>query len=173
MARFTNPAIIEGGLDSLALPYAQFISLTTQSATVPNVMQAVMFEHVVFSHGITVQNGTAGYPSRITFENAGVYNIAFSGMLHNTGGGGNGQDIFMWFRQNDQDIPDSNTRLTVSTNSPYMVAAWNIFVSVEAGDYVELVGYPTNTHIVLEYVPAIPGDGPAIPSVILTVNQVA
>lgn len=172
MARFTHPSN-EGNGISAVLPYhGSFISLQTQDAPVPNVEQAVMFETTVLSYGVTIQNGTAGYPSRITFENPGVYNIAFSGQLHNLGGGGSGQDIFMWFKQNGINITDSNTRLTVSTNSPYMVAAWNIFVTVEANDYIELVGYPTNHQIVLEYVPSTNGN-PAIPSMILTVNQVA
>lgn len=172
MARFTHPANDGSGI-SAVLPYhGQFISLQTQDATVPNVTQAVMFETTVLSYGVTIANGTEGYPSRVIFENAGVYNLAFSGQLHHLGGGGTGQDIFMWFRQNGVDIPDSNTRLTVSTNSPYVVAAWNIFVTVEAGDYVELVGYPTNHQIVLEYIPSANGH-PAIPSMIMTVNQVA
>lgn len=81
----------------------------------------------------------------------------------------------MWFRKNDQDIADSNTRMTVTTNSPYIVASWNFFVEVNAGDYVELVGYPNNTSIVLETVPARTSApiAPAIPSMIMTVNQVA
>lgn len=172
MARFTHPASDGSGISAVLPFHGSFISLTTQDAPVPNVKQAVMFEETVLSQGVTVVNGDAGYPSRITFENAGVYNLAFSGQLHHLGGGGTGQDIFMWFEQNGVVIPDSNTRLTVSTNSPYVVAAWNIFVSVEAGDYVELVGYPTNHQIVLEYVPAN-GSTPAIPSMIMTVNQVA
>lgn len=174
MARFTHPAIFDGGLNNLALPHGQFLSLQTQSATVPNVMQAVMFETPIFSQGVTVENGDWGYPSRITFEHAGIYNVQFSGQLHHLtgGGGGSGSSIRMWFRQNGINIPNSNTSLTIASGN-YLVAAWNIFVSVEAGDYIELVGYPMTTDIILEYIPAIPGDGPAIPSMILTVNQVA
>lgn len=149
----------------------QFISLQTQQASEPNVMQAVMFEVPVISNGVTVENGSSGYPSRITFAHPGIYNLAFSGQLHHTGGGGTGQDIFMWFKQNGVDIPNSNTRLSVTTNNPYTIAAWNIFVEVAANDYVELVGFPTNKNIVLEYVPSTNGH-PAIPSMILTVNKV-
>lgn len=170
MSRFTHPAIFDGGLANLVVPHAQFISLQTQQALVPSVTQAVMLETTVFSQGVTIENGTEGYLSRITFENSGVYNIAFSGQLHHLGGGGPADTIFMWFRHNGIDIADSNTRITVP-NGKYAVAAWNIFVSAEAGDYVELVGHPDNISIVLEYIAS--NAHPATPSVILTVNQVA
>jgi len=151
--------------------------MTKQQALTPNVTQPVMFEVTDLSHGVTVEMNElpTPYKSRITFENAGVYNLAFSGQLHHEGGGGNGQDIYMWFRKNGGDIPDSNTRLTVTTNSPYIVAAWNFFVQVEAGDFVELVGYPDNVKIVLQTIPArtTAPISPAIPSMIMTVNQVA
>ena len=154
-----------------SLYYGSFYSSTTQQATVPNVKQAVMFENTVFAQGVSIQQDIDGYYTKITFANAGKYNIAFSGQLHHLGGGGSGQDIYMWFRQNGIDIPDSNTRLTVTTNSPYIVAAWNIFVDVQAGDNIQLVGYPTSTSIILQASPAT-GTQPAIPSVILTVNQI-
>ena len=153
------------------LYYGSFYSSTTQQATVPNVTQAVMFENTAFAQGISIQQDLNGYYTEITFANAGKYNIAFSGQLYHLGGGGSGQNIYMWFRQNGIDIPDSNTRLTVTTNSPYIVAAWNIFVDVQAGDNIQLVGYPTSTSIILQASPAT-GTQPAIPSVILTVNQI-
>lgn len=159
------------GASSLAY-VGSFSSLTTQQATVPNVTQAVMLEVTDLSNGITVENGTAGYPSRITFSNPGIYNISFSGQLHYIGGGGSEHDIYMWFRQNGIDIPNSNTRVSISSSNKYCVAAWNIFVTVLSGDYVELVGYPTNTEVILEYTPAT-ASYPAIPSVILTANKVA
>ena len=173
MARFTHPAIITGGISGLSVPHGSFVSLTTQQAQTAGVKQAVMFEETLLSQGITMENGIGGYPSQITFENPGVYNIAFSGQLHHVtgGGGGAGSSVFIWFEKNGQKIPDSNTKLSIDTGN-YAVAAWNIFVEVESGDYIELVGYPETVDVVLEYIPSN-GTYPASPSVILTVNQVA
>lgn len=164
-----------GPMGSLTDAYhGSFYSLLDQQATVPNVTQAVVFEQTDLSNGVTVETDGNGYKTEITFQYAGVYNIAFSGQLHHRGGGGSGENIFMWFRQNGNDIPNSNTKLTVP-NGRFIVAAWNIFVSVNAGDNVQLVGYPDNASITLEHIDAslTPPIQPAVPSVILTVNRVA
>ena len=65
------------------------------------------------------------------------------GQLHHRGGGGSGENIFIWFRQNEFDIFAWNTKLTVP-NGRFLVAVWNIFVTVALGYFVQLVGYPDN-----------------------------
>jgi hypothetical protein len=158
-----------GPMGSLQDAYhGSFYSLVDQQASVPNVTQAVQFEQTSLSNGVSVVNN-----NEITFQYAGVYNVAFSGQLHHRGGGGSGETIYMWFRQNGNDIPATNTKLTVP-NGKFIVAAWNIFVSVNNGDIIQLVGYPDNRSIVLEHVDASTNPlKPAIPSVILTVNRIA
>jgi len=59
-------------------------------------------------------------------------------------------------------------------NSRY-VAAWNFFVDVTnpATDYYQIMWYTSSTSAQLQYVPAQTNpDVPAIPSAIVTVNQV-
>lgn len=109
--------------------------------------------------------------SKIKAQYDGVYNFAFSFQFHNTGGGGNGQTVEIWFTKNGQPIPDSNTRVAVNTNSPYVVAAWNIFQKLNANDYVQMYWATDNHHIVMKYNTGLMG-GPAIPSTIITVNQI-
>jgi hypothetical protein len=164
-----------GPMGSLQDAYhGSFYSLLDQQATVPNVTQAIVFEETDLSNGVTVEQDGDGYYTEITFQYAGVYNIAFSGQLHHRGGGGNGESIYIWFRQNGNDIPATTTKLTVP-NGKFVVAAWNIFVSVSDGDVVQIVGYPDNASIALEHMDATltPPIQPATPSVILTVNRVA
>ena len=102
---------------------------------------------------------------------AGTYNIQFSAQLHNTGGGGSGNTVNIWFRLNGSDIANSDTKVTVPSNAPYVVAAWNFIVTVAANNYVELVWFTDNANIILEQEPAT-ATHPAIPSVILTANQI-
>jgi hypothetical protein len=72
-------------------------------------------------------------------------------------------------------MPDTNTKVTVTANNPYFVAAWNFFVDASQNDYYELMWSSTDNHTVIEYeapVTTPAGVHPAVPSLILTVNQV-
>lgn len=109
--------------------------------------------------------------SKMRAQYAGVYNFAFSFQFHNDGGGGNGQTVEIWFAKNGTAIPDSNTRIAVNTNSPYVVSAWNIFQKLNATDYLQMYWATDNHHIRMKYNTGTMG-GPAIPSAIITVNQV-
>jgi hypothetical protein len=126
------------------------------------------------ANGVSVaSNGT--HLTRITFANTGTYNIQFSAQFHNTGGGGAGNTVDIWFRLDGTNIPDSNTQLTVPSNAPFVVAAWNFVQTFTAGQYVEIMWATDNASIIIEQVPAVlapPYDAPAIPSVIITVQQV-
>lgn len=161
-----------GPMGSLQDAYhGSFYSLLDQQALVPNVTQAVVFEKTSFSNGVSIQADVNGFLNKIVFQYAGMYNIDFSAQLHNLGGGGSGENIFIWFRKNGIDIPDTNTKLTVA-NGKFVIASWNIFVNVNNGDFVQLVGYPDNASITLEHLDATETQ-PAVPSIILTVNRIA
>jgi hypothetical protein len=122
--------------------------------------------NVVQANGIVINSG-----SRITFSYPGTYNIQFSAQLHNTGGGGSGHTIDIWYAYNGTDVAWSDTRVDVISNSPYVVAAWNFFQTVSAGDYIELKWATDNTNIVIE-ASAASSPHPAIPSLIVTVQQI-
>jgi hypothetical protein len=60
--------------------------------------------------------------------------------------------------------------MDITANNPYYVAAWNFFVNANANDYYEIIWSSSDNHSVAEYEPA--GVHPAVPSIIVTVNQV-
>ena len=144
--------------------YGSFYSTQNQSLA-KDAIGAVTLNNTDFNNGVSIVSN-----SRITIANAGKYNIAFSAQLHNNGGGGAGTTVNIWLAKNGTAVADSNTRVSVNTNSPYIVAAWNFFVNASAGDYYELMWSTDNAQIQMDYQAA--GAHPAIPSVILTVNQV-
>lgn len=155
-----------------------FESRVTQSVQTEDTPTPMTFESTVQSRGVSITNDPNGKPSEITFTNSGTYNIQFSSQMNNTGGGGSGKLTAIWLRRNGVDVEYSATRVTVNTNSPYVVAAWNFVVSANAGDNYELYWASTNTHIVMPAIPASIYSGPGtttrpgVPSIILTVTQV-
>lgn len=149
--------------------YGSFYSLTDQTdGTTPHVFYC---ENTADADGVSMELNDDGKKSQMTFAHAGTYNVQFSAQLHRLGGGGSGNEVNIWFRLNGEDIVASDTKLSVQSNAPYVVAAWNFIVSIAAGDYVEITWFTTNVNIVLEHEDAT-ADHPAIPSVIMTAQQI-
>jgi hypothetical protein len=85
----------------------------------------------------------------------------------------------VWFRVNGTDVPRSASRFDIparktSTDWSHVVGTVNIFLELQAGDYVEIAGTTSSTLVALEHYPAdvvIPR--PAIPAAIVTVQYIA
>jgi hypothetical protein len=131
------------------------------------------------SDGVSVASGpgdVGGRSSYITFSNPGVYNIAFSAQLFRTQGGSS-DTVTIWLRQNGADVPDSATDVTLISNGQKVVAAWNFFVEISCDggtcDTAQLMWSFDNTSTNIYYQDAQSDPTrPAIPSIIMTVNQV-
>lgn len=112
--------------------------------------------------GISIVSG-----SRITFANAGVYNIQFSSQVQQ---GAGKALIHIWFKKNGTNIPESATALHVNGND-FAIPAWNFIKTFNAGDYAEIAWQSDLSTTTFPFIPAS-GNIPAIPSIIVTVNQV-
>jgi hypothetical protein len=145
--------------------YGAFHDETTQSAAL-NTATPIQFNTTDFSSGVSVVDNT-----RVTVAYSGVYNVQFSLQFHGLSGGGNGTTAQVWLDNNGTAVPQSNTKVTVNNNSPYVVAAWNFLVYLKANHYCRLMWATDNTQIKIESSSASPG--PAIPGSIITVTQVA
>lgn len=149
--------------------YGSFYSSVDQTdGTNPYAMAA---EFTADADGVSMELNLSNKKTRMTFAHTGTYNIQFSAQLHNTGGGGSGNTVNIWFRLNGNDIANSDTKVTVPSNAPYVVAAWNFMLSLAAGDYVEIIWFTDNSNIILEH-EAAGANHPAIPSIIMTAQQV-
>jgi len=144
--------------------YGSFYSTVDQSLA-KDATGPMTYNTTDLTNGVSVVSS-----SRITLANAGKYNIQFSAQFHHLGGGGSGDTVNIWLAKNGSPVADSNTRLTITSSTKYSVAAWNFFVDASSGDYYEIIWSTDNANIVIEHEPA--GAHPAIPSVILTVNQI-
>ena len=113
--------------------------------------------------------------SEITVPNTGVYDLQFSAQFQNTD---NAQhDVVIWFKVNGSDLANSATVLTVPARKSsnvygYAVAAWNVFFNLNSSDYVEIYWIKENALVTMEH-RASTATHPAVPSVIVTIQQVA
>lgn len=134
--------------------------------TTINTPTPIPAEITDFSSGVTVVAN-----NQFTVASAGLYNLQFSLQLHHRGGGGSGETVEIWLVKNGLAVADSATRLIVP-NSRFIVAAWNFFVQLGAGEHAQLMFYTNNANIVIEHLP-INGVVPAIPSSIVTMTRIA
>jgi hypothetical protein len=147
-----------GGLGS----YGSFYDTTTQTNAVA-AGNAMRFNTTDFNSGVSIVSN-----SRITFTNAGKYNIAFSAQMEKTDGGTDTAEI--WLKKNGNNVAFTNTKFYLVGNSAKEVAAWNFFVNASANDYFEIFWYSADSAV--RVFAEIAGTRPAIPSIIMTVNQI-
>jgi hypothetical protein len=144
-----------------------FWSTQSQSPVAVNAPTAFTFTNTdpLATDGVSLSQS-----SRVVFEHAGVYNIAFSAVLAKSDAGEDFVDI--WLKKNDDNVPDTNTVLRLNAKDDRRVAAWNFFVSVQAGDHIELMWLARTSPTTFIAAESATGPKPAVPSIILTVNQV-
>lgn len=133
---------------------------------------AITYNTQDISDGVTLASG-----SRLTVPNTGIYDLQFSAQLRNTDN--TQHEAIIWFKVNGTDLANSGTTVTVPARKTsniygYAVAAWNIFLNLNSADYVEIFWLPSSTLVTLEHLPAsVTPAYPAIPSIIVSVQQVA
>jgi hypothetical protein len=151
--------------------YGAFSSNVDQTGSI-SAGTAMTFNSVDVADGVTVASS-----SRITVPNTGIYNLQFSAQFKNVEN--TQEDVTIWFRVDGVDLANSATQMTIPARKSasifgYGVAAWNIFLSLTAAQYVQIVWLPTVATLTMEALPASLSPAyPAIPSVIATMNQVA
>jgi hypothetical protein len=144
--------------------YGSFYDTTTQVATVINTATAITFNTTDLSQGVYIDSPT----SRIVVDSEGIYNFDTSFQLDKTSGGTAVFDF--WFRLNGVDVANSASRISVQGNNAEIFSSLNYFFDLKANDYIELMFSVTDLSVELKtFAAAVPH--PAIPSIILTVNN--
>lgn len=158
-------------LNAYAHAYGAFSDSTDQTGSI-TVGTAMTFNTTDIADGVTLASG-----SQLTVPTDGIFDLQFSAQFKNTD---NAQHIVtVWFKIDGVDVPNSATQITVPARKSvgingFAVAAWNIFLDMNAGQYVEIFWLPESLAVTLETLPAsVTPAYPAIPSVIATVQQVA
>jgi len=159
-----------GGGKYVRFPYGAFQSGVDQTAVV-NTATAMTFNVTDYSNDVSVVSN-----SMITVVNSGVYNLQWSGQFENADT--QLHDASVWIRVNGADVVGSNGLVSVPNKhggvNGHTVVAWNYFVQLNAGDYVELWWSTDDAQVSLQYYAA--GTSPTRPttaSVIATLSFVS
>jgi hypothetical protein len=155
----------------LAFPYGAFSDFTDQTTTI-NTATLMGLSVTDFSNEVSLQTG-----SKITVANAGVYNLQFSVQLQNLDNAP--QDVFIWLKQNGTDITGSTGLVGMparkSAGVPFHdIKGWNYFLSMNAGDYVQIYWSTTNVDVTIQTYPASGSPTkPSTASVVATLSFVS
>ena len=153
--------------------YGSFYDLTDQTVSTINTPTAISYNTTDFAEGVVIEsNGTK--PTRIKVSNTGKYNIQFSAQLGRSAGTST-ETISIWLRKNGTDVVASCTDVVIHGSAALsdLVAAWNFFQNLQANDYIEIMWSSTDTNLLIDYQEARTSPTrPAVPSIILTVQQV-
>ena len=125
--------------------------------------------------GVSIQPNGNGDLTRITFENAGVYNIMFSLQTKNPLSVETEFDV--WFRKNGVDVPNSNSHFTALRShlgiDGALVMTMTYLLTINPADYIEIVWHVEDVAAYIANIPAgTTPSTPAAPSAIVSVAQV-
>lgn len=112
---------------------------TSQTAASIDTPYALTFTS---STALGIANDGAN-PSRIVFDEAGLYLINFSAEI--SAGSSTSVDFYFWPRLNGTDVPGSTMVNTLKNNGARLVVARSALFEISAGDYIEAMWAVSDT----------------------------
>ena len=145
--------------------YGVFAKTADTSPAAIDTAYPITFDSTRISNGVVI--GTPA--SRIVVPVSGLYQ--FDATLQFTSGSSAAKNIWVWFRKDGTDVPNSARIATCDINNGYVLFALNEAVSLAANGYVEIVYAADSTNVTIDNVPAT-AFAPVAPAVVLEVTQV-
>lgn len=144
--------------------YGQFAKTADQVPTAINTANAITWSSSLIANGITIGAPT----SRIVVANAGLYR--FSASFQITSGSASVKNVYLWYRKNGVDIPNSTLITSMDSGTAIRAPSRSLLVSLAANDYVEMMWAADDVNVTLDAIPAT-AFSPAAPAALLTVQQ--
>ena len=145
--------------------YGSFSRTTNYSPSAANTAYPIALNETRISNGVVI-DGT--YPSRIVVPQSGLYNIMATFQYSSTNA--SAKDIYTWVRKNGADVVRSSRIISLSGSGSYSLIGVFEVLSLNAGEYFELVFASTDANISLAAVPAT-AFAPGSPAVAVDVTQ--
>jgi len=150
--------------------YGSFYDTTTQSVASGSIKAMQTNNADSWNNGVNVYNDGIGNPSVFRVNKKGTYNVQFSAQLNRTSGGSS-KTVSIWLKVNGVDVPNSATHVSVQANAGKLVAAWNFFIELDTTNDLQLMWSQDDAIDILYQTADLVVPHPAIPSVIITINQ--
>ena len=153
-------------------PYGSFGSSVDQTITAANTPQLVTFNTSNYTNSVSITSST-----KIGVTQSGLYLYNYSLQLVNTDT--NIHNVQIWTRKNGTDFPNTGSKVDVPAHhgavDGYLDSTGAFFISLQAGDYVELVVAADATSVYIEAyaVQTTPYARPAIPSASATLTFIS
>jgi hypothetical protein len=152
-------------------PFGAWSSDSDQTAASTTAAYAITYDVTDVADSVYLSNS-----SRLNVTYQGVYNLQFSIQFNNTDT--QIHDVDVWAAINGTNVDNSNSRFSVPNShggtDGHLIASLNLFLPMQADDYVELYWSTTNTSVTIEHLPAASSPTrPATPSVIATMAFVS
>lgn len=114
--------------------FGQFTKNTTITPAAANTAYALAWDATVIAEGVTI---TGSPTARLTVAHSGLYN--FAARIQFSSSNSNSKSAWMWLKKNGTTNIGSSTAVgSLKDSGGYTVLSINDFVSLAAGDYVEL-----------------------------------
>jgi len=165
----TGSGSIDGS--GVRFPYGAFSDFTSQTTTA-NTATLMALSVTDFSNSVVLDTG-----SKIKVTKPGIYNLQFSVQVQNADNAPH--DIFIWLKQNGTDITGSTGKVGLparkNPGDPFHdIKGWNYFLSMNAGDYVQIYWSTTNALVTIEhYAASGTPTKPSTASVVATLSFVS
>jgi hypothetical protein len=144
--------------------YGQFVKTTDQVPSAINTAQALTWDSALIANGVSIGAPT----SRIVVANAGLYKFSVS--LQLTSSSASVKNVYLWFRKNGVDVPNSTLISSLDSATAIRAPSRSLFFSMAAGDYIEIMFACDSTAMTVDNIAAT-AFSPAAPAATLSVNQ--
>lgn len=150
--------------------YGAFHDVTDQTGSVSAATAVKFGTNDINTKGVTVVTNGSGL-TRITYAEAGTYMIAPSLQFANSAS--TDHDVTVWLAKNGTAIAASSTSITVpkAADGGNAFFASVFYVTVTAGQYVEIMWLPESVAVTIEHT-AAGAIAPAIPSAIVVTERI-
>jgi hypothetical protein len=132
-----TPIDITKALNYTPVPndYGNFYDTAKQTTPIATA-SVVKFNFMNFANNIAITNNTSGLPTRITVNNAGVYNVKYTLQFIKTDAAND--EVSVWIRRNSSAYPNTNNTYTIIGLGIKNTVSNSFFVQLGNDDYVEI-----------------------------------